>query len=179
MLILKTLWLLLPAGFANMAPVFAAKILPRWNTPVDFGHAWKGNEIFGSHKTYRGIISGTALGLLTFSIQQALYRSFPFFEELSFFNYNEVSPFFGAWMGFGALLGDLAKSFFKRRFAIAPGKAWIPFDQVDWIVGALISVCVVFVPNFALVIASFLVGLGLHFLIKYVGFLWKLNPTPL
>ena len=178
MLILKALWLLLPAGFANMAPIFAAKVFPRWDTPVDFGGSWKGNEIFGSHKTYRGLISGALMGLLIFGIQQILYRSFPFSKELSLFPYDELSPFFGAWMGICALLGDLVKSFFKRRFAIAPGKAWIPFDQIDWIIGALLGICVVFIPSLAIVAASFVMGLGLHFFIKYVGFLWKLNPTP-
>lgn len=179
LLILQTLWLLLPAGLANMAPVFAATMLPFWNTPVDFGRSWKGHEIFGSHKTYRGLISGLFTGLLIFMLQQSLYRSVPFFKELSLFNYDEVNPFFGAWMGISALLGDLIKSFFKRRYEIAPGKPWIPFDQIDWIVGALLAVCVVFIPSLAVVTTSFIMGLGLHFFIKYVGFLWKLSPTPL
>lgn len=179
LLILKTLWLLLPAGFANMAPVFAAELLPRWNTPVDFGRSWKGQEIFGSHKTYRGLSSGLIMGLLIFMIQQSLYQSHPLFKEISLFNYDHVNPFFGAWIGICALLGDLIKSFFKRRFAIAPGKPWIPFDQIDWIIGALLAVSVVYIPSLNVVIASFAIGLSLHFLLKYIGFLWKLSLTPL
>jgi hypothetical protein len=63
--------------------------------------------------------------------------------------------------------------------AIAPGRPWIPFDQVDWIAGALLSICFVVVPDISLVIASFAVGVSLHFAIKYIGYFWKLNPTPL
>src|SRR4051812_27852644 len=47
------------------------------------------------------------------------------------------SPLLGAWIGLGALSGDLVKSFAKRRRGILPGQAWIPFDQIDWLLGAL------------------------------------------
>jgi hypothetical protein len=46
----------------------------------------------------------------------------------------------GLRFGFGAVAGDAAKSFFKRRLAIAPGSPWIPFDQLDFAVGALVLV---------------------------------------
>lgn len=179
MLIIEVIWLLLPAALANMAPILTAKALPKLDTPIDFKKAWNGNELFGSHKTYRGLISGAVTGFIVFNIQQACYQSFSYIEEISFFKYNEVSPFFGAWMGTAALLGDLIKSFFKRRFSIAPGKPWIPFDQIDWIIGALISLRFIFIPSFSLVFTSLFVYLCLHFLFKYIGFLLKLSSTPL
>ena len=39
-----------------------------------------------------------------------------------------------------AMGGDAAKSFAKRRLGIAPGKPWFPWDQVDFVLGALILV---------------------------------------
>jgi len=39
---------------------------------------------------------------------------------------------------FGALLGDMMESFFKRRIGRDRGQDWIPFDQLDFIVGALV-----------------------------------------
>jgi CDP-2,3-bis-(O-geranylgeranyl)-sn-glycerol synthase len=39
---------------------------------------------------------------------------------------------------FGALLGDVIESFFKRRVGKDRGQDWIPFDQLDFLVGALI-----------------------------------------
>ncbi|KAA0006124.1 MAG: CDP-archaeol synthase, partial [Thermoplasmata archaeon] len=39
---------------------------------------------------------------------------------------------------FGALLGDIVESFFKRRVGKERGEDWIPFDQVDFLIGALI-----------------------------------------
>lgn len=31
--------------------------------------------------------------------------------------------------------GDAAKSFFKRRVHVPPGKPWVPFDQLDFVIG--------------------------------------------
>ena len=42
-----------------------------------------------------------------------------------------------ASFGAGAMAGDVAKSFVKRRLGIAPGHPWIPWDQVDFALGAL------------------------------------------
>ena len=41
-------------------------------------------------------------------------------------------------MGAGAMTGDCVKSFFKRRRGVAPGGTWIPFDQLDFVAGALL-----------------------------------------
>jgi len=38
---------------------------------------------------------------------------------------------------FGALIGDIVESFFKRRIGKVRGQDWIPFDQLDFILGAL------------------------------------------
>jgi CDP-2,3-bis-(O-geranylgeranyl)-sn-glycerol synthase len=35
------------------------------------------------------------------------------------------------------MAGDSVKSFVKRRIGIAPGKPWIPWDQLDFVLGAL------------------------------------------
>jgi CDP-2,3-bis-(O-geranylgeranyl)-sn-glycerol synthase len=37
----------------------------------------------------------------------------------------------------GALLGDVIESFFKRRIGKDRGQDWIPFDQLDFLIGAL------------------------------------------
>lgn len=179
MLVLKVLWLLLPAAGANMAPVFAKSLFPNWNTPIDFGKKWNGKELFGSHKTYRGMVCGTLVGLVIFYLQQVLFRNVPALKELYLFNYDEITSLAGAWIGFTALLGDLVKSFFKRALKIAPGEPWIPFDQIDWIIGTLLGVSIFVIPDTATIIISLTLGTLLHFFIKYVGYLWKLSPTPL
>ena len=44
-----------------------------------------------------------------------------------------------ASLGFGAILGDHAESFVKRRLGLPSGTAFIPFDQTDYLVGALLA----------------------------------------
>lgn len=130
-LLLKCLWLILPAGIANTAPVL---IRSAW--PIDFNRKFLGNPLLGSHKTWRGLIIGTVAGTLVFLLQQWLYQ-FSAFERMSLVDYSGVSFFYGFLMASGALLGDIIKSFFKRRLGIRPGKNWFPFDNIDWIIGAL------------------------------------------
>lgn len=55
----------------------------------------------------------------------------------SFVNYTVNPLIFGLLMGSGAMLGDIVKSFFKRRLNIKSGNPFPPFDQLDFILGAL------------------------------------------
>jgi CDP-2,3-bis-(O-geranylgeranyl)-sn-glycerol synthase len=131
-------WLILPACLANMAPVFTARLLPALKAPVDGGLTFGGVRIFGDHKTIRGLVAGALVGTLVFSMQQVLYERFGVLRELSRFDYAHTSYLLGAALGLGALGGDLVKSFFKRRVGLPPGRPWFPFDQTDWMAGALV-----------------------------------------
>lgn len=125
-----------------MAPAFAKRFkhLEFLAKPVDFGKQFKGKPIFGSHKTWRGIIMGTATGIVVVWAQRILY-GFNFFQYISFYNYQEINIFFlGFLIGLGALLGDLFFSFLKRRKNIKPGDSWVPFDQIGYILGPFLLV---------------------------------------
>jgi CDP-2,3-bis-(O-geranylgeranyl)-sn-glycerol synthase len=56
----------------------------------------------------------------------------------SLIDYSQYTVLFGFLLGFGALFGDLIESFFKRRLNIKPGKPFIPFDQLDLAIGAIL-----------------------------------------
>lgn len=169
--IIAIVWFLLPAGFANMAPIIFNRV-NFLNVPIDFNKQFKGQPIFGPHKTYRGFFFGIMLSIIVVYFQRSFYPSFP---KDSLVNYDtENLILLGFLLGFGALFGDLVKSFFKRRFNISSGKSWIPFDQIDWIAGALLFASFIVVPNnnqlfIALVFfaiahpISNLVGYWLHF----------------
>jgi CDP-2,3-bis-(O-geranylgeranyl)-sn-glycerol synthase len=36
--------------------------------------------------------------------------------------------------------GDIARTYAKRRFGIAPGARWIPADPLDFVIGALVVI---------------------------------------
>ena len=78
-------------------------------------------------------------------------------------------------MGSGALVGDLIKSFFKRRLGIEPGDRFIPFDQTDFVIGALVFILPVFDVTFNLFIVSLLLSFVLHILVNHLAFYLKIR----
>ncbi|USN53187.1 MAG: CDP-archaeol synthase [Candidatus Nomurabacteria bacterium] len=168
-LILSSFWLLLPMGVANMFPIFAVKLFPRSNWPVDFGAYFHGQPLFGSHKTYRGILAGVLGAVLTFWLQRFLYLKYTWVQDISLFSYTSQSLSFGALLGFGALAGDLLKSFFKRRVNIAPGQSWFPFDQIDYIVGGIAFGAFVYLPSLSHMFTMLALGFALHLLVTWIG----------
>ena len=123
MRLLEVVYLMLPACFANMAAPFA-KFWPGWNRPIS-------SRWLGDHKTVMGFLLGVAAGVFTSYIQSRIPWS-PAGRDPS--HWLAV----GIAQGIGAMSGDAVKSFFKRRVGIAPGRSWIPADQLDFIVGALL-----------------------------------------
>ena len=136
-LLFQVIWFLIPAGIANLIPPISAKLFPRWNAPMDFGLHWRGQQLFGSHKTVRGLVTGTLMAMLTHQAQVLLARQYPALENLAIAPSFHQYWWFGAWLGLTALLGDAFKSLVKRQLHIEPGKPWLPWDKIDWILGCL------------------------------------------
>jgi len=143
--ILRTLYFFLPAYAANIAPVLACRLAPRLSTPIDGGRTLGGIRIFGDHKTWRGVVAGVIAGLCVFELQVLADRAGAL-RVLALIDYAGASPLIGVLLGLGAGVGDAVKSFFKRRVGIAPGASWLGFDQLDFMAGAYVLVCAVFVP---------------------------------
>lgn len=170
---------MLPAYIANMAPVFVQKlgILKFLARPVDGGRTFRGRPIFGAHKTWRGFFVGVIAAIAIVWLQSFLY-SVPVFQKISLINYFNESPWFlGFLFGFGALFGDAVKSFFKRRVNLAPGKPWIPFDQLDFVLGAMVFVAPVYLPSWPAIIVILLFSPVLHILTNNIGYLLKIKNT--
>ena len=114
-------------------------LLKRYHYPADFYLRFKGKRLLGNHKTLRGFFIGTISSIIGVYLQLILIHLIP---EITFglmINYDNVNPIYlGFVLGFGALLGDSVKSFFKRRRGLVPGQSWIFFDQVDYIVGGIL-----------------------------------------
>jgi len=172
----QTIYFFLPAYFANMAPVFL-KNFNFLNYPLDFGKSWRGKRFFGENKTLRGFLGGIifAIGIVYL---QFLAFSFSTFREISLFNYSAINPLiYGFLFGFGALTGDLIKSFFKRRLNIPQGKAWFPFDQIDYIVGTIIALSFVFHIPTTIIIWGLILSLVFHPIFNYSAYLLNLKET--
>jgi CDP-2,3-bis-(O-geranylgeranyl)-sn-glycerol synthase len=137
--IISTLYLFLPAYAANMAPVLAKwlNFFPGLAVPID-GDREGENGFLGRNKTYRGLIAGLFAGVVVAEIQ-FLLGDHGFFRDISLFSLQADNAIvWGLLLGAGVLIGDLAKSFVKRKIGIKPGERWIPWDQLDMVIGGII-----------------------------------------
>jgi len=151
-IIIQALWLVLPAYIAN-----ASALLVGGGTPIDFGKSWKDDKrILGDGKTWRGLITGAFVGM-TGGFGLSVVAKFAAASDFAFLGINDFTGFpfmipIIAAICFGALIGDIVESFFKRRIGKGRGEDWIPFDQIDFILGALF---------FSFVVAGVLQVIGL------------------
>lgn len=167
--LLKSLFFLLPAAFANMAPIFVKKI--RFlNYPIDFGYKFNSRRIFGENKTWRGFVSAISLSLFIIFVQKLLYQ-FDVVKIISIIDYDSTNILvLGLLFGLGAMLGDLVESFIKRQIDILPGRKLIIFDQLDWVVGSMLFAMIYVDLELYFVLYVFGLFLILHILVKHIGF---------
>ena len=136
-----------------MAPVFARKVFKeRLSTPIDLGKKYRGKRIAGNNKTYRGFLSAILLSITMVILQREIYLS-GLLKSISILDYNNIDYLtFGFLMGFGAMSGDLIKSILKRRLDKGPGESWKPFDQIDFVIGAVVITSVIYVPPLSIIV---------------------------
>lgn len=124
---LLAFWIMVPAYVPN-----SAAALFGGGKPIDSGRNWSdGRRIFGEGKTWRGffggVFSGIAVGMLLILV-----------EYLA--GWSILTPLSVVLLAFGALLGDLVKSFFKRRLDKKRGEEWLIADQYDLVAGSMFMV---------------------------------------
>lgn len=127
MCFLWAFWIMLPAYIPNPAAALLGG-----GTPIDFGKCAKdGRRIFGDGKTWRGLFGGIAAGVLTGALLMWIRWAFnlTFLPEHTWITVIALS--------IGALLGDLIKSYFKRRLGKERGAKWPVADMYDMVIGSL------------------------------------------
>lgn len=129
--------------------------------PIDFGRSWRdGRRILGDGKTWRGFVLGVACGIVV-GVVQIMARDT--FGLTSLPEHTFMTVFL---LAFGALLGDMGKSFIKRRLGKESGEKWPIADQYDLVVGSLLLLCVF---QYGWVVEN----------LTFVAFVWILILTPL
>lgn len=164
-LIIQALYFFLPAYCANMAPVVAHKLRLPFGQPISL-------KYFGEHKTWRGFIVGFLAALVILYIQKLfLIQNSIIATDISILDYKNISMFLYALaFGLGALIGDLVKSFFKRRLNKKPGTPWIPFDQIDFVVGAIIFLYPLYQIDIKILLILLVITPILHLLTNIFGY---------
>ena len=120
---------IIPAYVANSAPVILGGV-----APIDAGLKLADSKrIFGDGKTWFGLFGGFFCGILS-SI--ALAHILPGTQFDIFGGQASLYILSGIAMSAGALLGDLAGSFIKRRVGARWGESSF-LDQLTFLIGAL------------------------------------------
>lgn len=119
-------WAILPAYVPN-----SVAVLVGGGAPIDGGRTWRGHRLLGDGKTWRGFVGGTLTGtVLAFglnALRPALSSALPAFP----LQVTVVLPL-------GAMLGDAAGSFLKRRTGRRRGEPFPVLDQLGFLVVALL-----------------------------------------
>ncbi len=165
-------WFILPAYVANAVPVIFGG-----GVAIDFGKKMSdGKPIFGSHKTLRGFTAGLIAGVLTSVVQTVVLQSIALPGFVLPFRFNVL---IGFMISLGALLGDLAHSFVKRRIGLIDGASFPVVDQLDFVLGALaFSFLVSASPPLLTAVIVLLVTPPIHLLTNYVAYLLGAKKTP-
>ena len=174
--VVMAIWLMLPAYIANGAAAFFGGIFGR--TPIDMRRNLRKNRILGDGKTYEGFFFGVSAGLLVGTLQQFSAKSLRMPE----FSANADLAFVVLLcLCVGALLGDIAASFVKRRLGLRRGALFPLLDQLDFVAGAWLFLFAFarewFLANFTLsvAIAVILLTPPLHLLTNFLGFKMRLK----
>ena len=142
----SALYIILPIYCTNGAPVLFGG-----GRPIDLGRNFvDGERVLGDHKTFRGFVSGIIVGTIVGALCSYV------------FSMNLLPVAIQASLG--ALLGDMAGAFVKRRLKIKPGGTLPVVDQLDFVLGAIILVSLFSAISLPVVLILLLVTPPIHFL---------------
>ena len=120
--------------------------------PIDRGRKFRGKQIFGDNKTYRGVVVVSLGTVLGFGLQSLLLHRIASVRSVELFDYAFFkSVALGGAVGVAAMLSELPNSFIKRQFEIAPGRAakgwkgviFYVYDQIDFLLGSWLVLAIV------------------------------------
>jgi CDP-2,3-bis-(O-geranylgeranyl)-sn-glycerol synthase len=165
---------MLPAYLPN--PIAA---LAGGGTPIDLGRNLSdGKRIFGEGKTYRGLIIGILAGIGIGLVQIGISGIYGW-KNLPEQTYLSITL-----LATGALLGDLCKSFIKRRLGKERGAKWPIADMYDLVAGSLLLV-LIFDPawlfaNMTLLIFILILIITpiLHRVVNIIGYHFRVKEVP-
>ena len=163
---------MLPAYFANMAPVIVKKI-NFLKVPIDFRKEINNKPILGKNKTFRGLFFGVLFAIIIAYVQYIVYNH-GIFMDLILTDYSNWL-LLGFLMGFGAIFGDLIKSFIKRRLNYEPGRPFVPWDQTDFVIGAIIFAYPLIILSINKIAIILLLSFALHIIVNHIAFYMRIR----
>lgn len=123
------IWIMLPAYIPNNVAVLVGG-----GPPIDGGRTLGGTRLLGDGKTWRGTVGGIAAGIVLAAVLNVVVEDLSGVTDLALPTFTWVAM---VTLPTGALLGDMAASFVKRRLGRERGAAVPGLDQYDLVIGSL------------------------------------------
>ncbi len=165
--LLNAIWLILPAYAANGLAIFS-----KGTHPIDMGGRFSdGKPVFGEGKTWEGLALGLIAALLAGFIQQQLQ---PYLPQGTII----MTPLLAFVLGLGAMAGDIAGSFIKRRLNIPRGHPAPLLDQLDFLVMSVLFASLLMPIHFEWLLILFLITPFIHLSSNFFAFKLGLKKQP-
>lgn len=140
--------------------------------PLDFSKSFfDGKPVLGKGKTFRGTIAGIFFGSLGAAIVSMMFPQLAGFLPANYLYY-------GILLATGAILGDIAASFVKRRAGLEQGTSVFLLDQLDFLLGGIIVGMIVFVPTAEQVLFLAIFTFSMHRFANVVAFKTRIKKVP-
>jgi CDP-2,3-bis-(O-geranylgeranyl)-sn-glycerol synthase len=127
--VVTAFWAMLPAYIPNNAAVLGGG-----GPPIDGGRTWGDSRLLGDGKTWRGTAVGWAAGAAVALFLNAVE---PTASDLLGVDLPVFPAPIALVFPLGAMLGDIAASFLKRRSGRERGAPYPGVDQLDFVVVSL------------------------------------------
>lgn len=169
LLILQSLWFVAPAYISNgFPPVMQGR------RPIDRGKRWNGKRILGNGKTVEGTLGGILVGFLAGTLQ-VIYQDHLVYLGLGL---PEMTFPLVAALSVGAMAGDLAGSFIKRRLDVNRGEAMPGLDQLGFLVFAFLFAAAVHEIDALILATLVLITPPIHLFTNVIGYWMKFKKQP-
>ncbi len=162
--IIQMLWFIFPAYCANAFP-----LLIKGKKPLDLGKKLGKYRILGDGKTVEGTLGGVVFGTAVGFFQSIFQSSI----GLTFLTVQAAFM-----LSAGAIIGDIAGAFIKRRLGMPRGHPAMLLDQLDFLAGALLFSSFVAAISPDTVIGLVIITPMLHIVTNRVSYWVKLKKVP-
>jgi CDP-2,3-bis-(O-geranylgeranyl)-sn-glycerol synthase len=174
--LVEAVWLILPAYAANgLTPLVG---LRKNLHPIDGGRTLGKSRLIGEGKSWEGLIFGVAVAILISTVEMLAYPYLPWGLSDKPLMIVPMSPLLGLALGMGAMLGDAAGSFVKRRLGRPRGSPVPLMDQLDFLLGAFLLAALIVPVRLEWVLLMVLITPVFHLLANVIGFRLGVKKTP-
>ncbi len=170
----RALWILFPAYAANGFPPLA-----RGRRPMDFGKKFfDGRRLLGDGKTWEGFGLGLVAGFVVGALESYLYPALNAYANIYGASLPRMNILIGFLIAFGALCGDLAGGFIKRRLKMKRGADAPGLDQLNFIAGMILFVYWFTEISGWMIIIMAIITPIIHRTANIVGYILKFKQVP-